>query len=294
MGSDSIDLDSSIESDPIDFANKEKNEMNMLSSVAPWDLVAEGYSEVTMKLFRGYVDKALAQVDLDETSHVLDIACGPGTLALIAAQSARQVKAIDFSEAMIEQFDRMIHKESIDNIETFCGDAQQLPYEDNAFDAAFSIFGLIFFPDRMKAYKEILRTLKPGGKTVISSWAPTVDSPLMMTLFGAIRAINPDVPEPQTAVESLENPEFFKAEMIRAGFKDVEILPVSDNMEVTSLEQFWEDMVKGSAPLVMMKNNMPEAVWQEKNRIALSYLRETLGEMPTTLSASAWLGVGTK
>ena len=268
--------------------------MNMLSSTTPWDMVAQGYSEVTMKVFQDYVDVALEQTDLNKQSRVLDIACGPGTLTLKAANKTGAVKAIDFSRSMIDILNNTIQVQSIDNIETCCGDAQQLPYDDESFDAAFSIFGLMFFPDRMKGYKEIYRTLKPGGKTVISSWAPTKDSPMQMAMFGAVKAIKPDVPEPQSDIESLENPEFFKAELVDAGFKDVEVLPVVSGVQVDSLEQFWGDMVRGSAPLVMLKNSMPEEVWREKCKVAIDYLQETLPGLPTTLTAKAWIGVGVK
>lgn len=268
--------------------------MNMLSSVTPWDMVAKGYSEVTMKMFKSYADHALALTGLDKDSHVLDIACGPGTLALNVAKETKSVKAIDFSASMVGILDRTIKDESIDNIETFCGDAQHLPYKDDSFDAAFSMFGLMFFPDRMKGYQEIYRTLKPGGKTVISSWAPTTQSPIMMAVFGALKAMNPDIPEPQTNIESLENPDFFKTELIKAGFKDVEVLPVSKSIQVDSVEEFWENMVKGSAPIIMMKNSMPEKTWQEKNCIALNYLHNMMDTVPTVLSADAWFGVGVK
>ena len=49
------------------------NIVNMLSSTTPWDMVAEGYSEVTMKMFQGYADEALALTDLTRESHVLDV-----------------------------------------------------------------------------------------------------------------------------------------------------------------------------------------------------------------------------
>lgn len=267
--------------------------MNMPSSVAPWDMVAEGYSEVTMKMFQGYTEAALALANLDGESCVLDVACGPGTLALNAATKTMSVDAIDFSESMIEILNRTIKARSIENIETFCGDGQNLPYNDESFDAAFSMFGLMFFPDRMQGYKEIYRTLKHGGKTIISSWAPTTQSPVMMTMFGALKAMNPEIPDPQADIESLENPDFFKAELTEAGFKDVEINPVSEGLQVDSVEEFWDDMIRGSAPLVMMKNTMTDEVWQEKSRIAQDYLHDILN-LPTTLTADAWLAVGTK
>lgn len=268
--------------------------MNMLSSVAPWDMVAEGYSEITMKMFQAYTDEALALVDLNQQSHVLDIACGPGTLTLTAAEMAASVKAIDFSEAMVNILNNTLQSNVINNVETHCGDAQQLPYDNDSFDAAFSMFGLMFFPDRMKGYSEIYRVLKPGGKTVISSWAPTEDSPVMMAVFGALKAMNPDLPDPKSDIESLENPEVFKKELIDSGFKNVEVLPITKSMTFDSRESFWEDMVKGSAPIVMMKSNMPDDVWQKKSRIALAFLEEKFSQLPMTLSATAWYGVGVK
>ena len=75
---------------------------NMLSSVLPWDMVAEGYAKTTMNLFRTYAEKALALADISDRSAILDVACGPGTLPLLAAGKVKSIHAIDFSEAMIQ------------------------------------------------------------------------------------------------------------------------------------------------------------------------------------------------
>lgn len=267
---------------------------NMLSTVAPWDMVAEGYAETTMKLFRGYTEKALELAGISEDSAILDVACGPGTLPLLAANQVKSVHAIDFSESMISTFTEAVKKEGLENIEIHCGDGQALPFSDEMFDAGFSMFGLMFFPERSKGYSEIYRTLKPGGRIVISSWAPVSDSPAMQTIFGALKAMNPQIPEPQTDIESLENPDFFKDELVSAGYKEVEIHPFSNEMQITSVEEFWSDMVKGSAPVVMMKNSMSAEEWKEKERIALNYLESKLNTLPTSLSAKAWLGYGIK
>ena len=211
---------------------------NMLSSVTPWDMVAEGYAEITMKLFQGYADKALQLVPLSKQSNIVDIACGPGTLALTAVKQVSSVSAVDFSESMLVILRETIRQQAIDNIKTYFGDGQNLPYDDGLFDAAFSMFGLMFFPDRNRGYAEILRTLKPDGCAVISSWAPVSQSPAMMAVFGALKAINPDISEPQTDIESLENPDFFKKELSEAGFRDVQIHLVTQRIAVNSVEEF--------------------------------------------------------
>jgi hypothetical protein len=82
--------------------------------------------------------------------------------------------------------------------------------------------------------------------------------------------MNPNMPEPQEQVEFLENPEFFFKDMTEAGFKDVAIHASDYGMTIDSIETFRDDMVKGSAPLVMMKKNMTEEVWQEKTKLPLT------------------------
>ena len=128
----------------------------------------------------------------------------------------------------------------------------------------------------------------------MSSWAPISRSPAMQAMFGAVKAMKPELPEPQTDIESLENPEFFKNELINAGFRETEIHLVTKEFPVISIESFWNDMVEGSAPIVMMKNSMQPSEWKKKGRIALQYLEKTLTSIPTSLSSDAWLGYGVK
>lgn len=267
---------------------------NALSTVAPWDMVAAGYTETTMKFLAPYSESALKLAELDPSSRVLDVACGPGTLSLLAARHVGSVHAIDFSKEMTAIFRDKIRASGITNVEIMRGDGQKLPYSDYSFDAAFSMFGLMFFPDRSKGYSEIHRTLRPGGRIFVSSWAPVAQSPAMRVMFGAIKAMKPEIPEPQTDIESLENPELFRRELIGVGFNDVTVRLVTKELPITSIESFWSDMVQGSAPIAMLKNSMSPDEWLEKEMIALDYLGGVLDPMPASLASDAWLGSGRK
>jgi ubiquinone/menaquinone biosynthesis C-methylase UbiE len=268
---------------------------NMLSAIEPWDLVANGYAETTMQILAQYAEEAIAASHLKPGAAILDVACGPGTLALMVAREAGEVHGIDFSAPMLDIFKKHVERTGLNNISIRHGDAQALPYANNTFDAAFSMFGLMFFPDRCKGFAEIYRALKPGGSIAITSWAPIDRSPAMQMMFGAIRTINPNIPEPQKSIDTLENPDLFKQEMLDAGFRDVKVQSVTRfAFPVTSIQKFWEDMVKGSAPIQMMKKSMGEAAWKEKEGLAIRYLEEKLTELPTRLSSDAWLGIGFK
>lgn len=266
----------------------------MFSTNAPWNLVAQGYANTSGKVFEGFAKAALDLTHINATSHVLDVACGPGTLPLLAHMRCKSIKAIDFAENMVSIFQSAIDKAQIQNIEVCCGDGQALPFDDDSFDAAFSMFGLMFFPERGKGYAEIYRTLKPGGEVVISSWAPVADSPGMQVMFGAVRKLNPDIPEPQTVIDSLENDAFFKSELETAGFRNVSIHRVTQPYSIESADSLWQELLQGSAPIVMLKKNLPEDVWQEREAEALAFLRHSLPQVPTSLSSDAWLGYAQK
>lgn len=266
----------------------------MLNTEEPWNVVAQGYAETTSKVFEGYAKAAIDLTQLNSNSHILDVACGPGTLPLLVHDKCQSIKAIDFSENMVSIFNAAIAEASIDNIDVTCADAQNLPYADETFDVVFSMFGFMFFPDRGKGYSEIYRTLKSGGEVVISSWAPVADSPALQMMFGAVRAMNPEIPEPQTVIDSLENDVFFKNELEQAGFKDVAIHRVTEKYYIDSVDAIWDELVKGSAPVAMMKKNMPLDVWVEREKIALSFLKDSLTELPTCLTSDALLGYGKK
>lgn len=267
---------------------------NPLSVATPWNLVAAGYAETTMSMLALYAEEAIAASRLKSGSVILDVACGPGDLSLRLAGDTAAVHSIDFSEAMLDILRSHAAHAGIKNIVIQHGDAQQLPYPDQMFDAAFSNFGLMFFPDRRKGFAEIYRTLKFGGTIAVTSWAPVDQSPAMQVMFGALRVMKPEIPEPQRAIGSLENPEVFRQEMQVAGFREVKIERVTKAFPVETIPAFWEAMVKGSAPIQMLKNSMGKALWQEKEKLALSYLQDRLLSTPTSLASDAWLGTGTR
>src|SRR5206468_2894032 len=98
----------------------------------------------TMKTLGLYSEEALRLAELSPAARVADVACGPGTLSLMAAPRAAEVWALDFSKKMLANFRRRIEIDKINNIRVFHGDGQALPFPDGYFEAAFSMFGLMF------------------------------------------------------------------------------------------------------------------------------------------------------
>lgn len=61
-----------------------------------------------------------------------------------------------------------------------------------------------------------------------------------------------------------------------------------------SASELWDNMVKGSAPIQMMKKGLGKELWREKEKLALAWLEETLPALKRPLTSDAWLVVGIK
>ncbi len=267
---------------------------NPFSAPEPWELVATGYEATTMAYLGKYTERAIHHLQIQDGATVLDVACGPGTVTRQLANRASFITALDFSPNMIALLDRYLVKNKIKSVRTMVGNGQNIPLKDSQFDHAISMFGLMFFPDRIKGFSELFRLLKPGGSAAVSSWAPVDQSPAMRLMFGALRAANPDMPAPQRNAETLENPDVFKREMEKGGFIDVSVHRVTCDMEAESLDELWSGFVRGSAPIVLLRKKVGEKKWLEMEKKALAYISENVAAFPVKLGSDAWIGVGRK
>jgi len=100
---------------------------------------------------------------------ILDIATGTGDLAILMTQTnAEKIIGLDISAGMLEVGEKKIQERKLSNIiEMVLGDSENMPYEDNLFDAITVAFGVRNFENLEKGLAEILRVLKPNGAFVI-------------------------------------------------------------------------------------------------------------------------------
>lgn len=113
--------------------------------------------------------KVVEIVKATKPESVLDIATGTGDLAInLAETSATKIIGLDISSGMLEVGKTKITAKNLDNkIKMIIGDSENMPFEDNAFDAITVAFGVRNFETLEKGLKDILRVLKPGGTFVI-------------------------------------------------------------------------------------------------------------------------------
>src|SRR5579863_6581146 len=103
--------------------------------------------------------------------NVLDVACGTGVVAVTAARRGARVTGLDLTPALLERARENSQIAAV-KIDWHEGDAENLPFEDAAFDVVLSQFGHMFAPRSEVAVGEMLRVLKPGGTIAFSTWPP--------------------------------------------------------------------------------------------------------------------------
>lgn len=114
-------------------------------------------------------NKVVKLVKEKNPSNVLDIATGTGDLAIsLAETNATKITGLDISPGMLEVGKKKVKAKNLDHkIDMIIGDSENLPFDDNTFDAITVAFGIRNFETLEKGLADILRVLKPGGTFVI-------------------------------------------------------------------------------------------------------------------------------
>lgn len=94
----------------------------------------------------------------------VDLACGPGTLALRFARHVRWICGVDLTPAMLERMRRSAAAEGISNLACALGDAQALPFGDGSLDIAVTSYSLHHIPDPARVVREMARVVKRHGR----------------------------------------------------------------------------------------------------------------------------------
>ncbi|HYJ86757.1 MAG TPA: class I SAM-dependent methyltransferase [Pyrinomonadaceae bacterium] len=155
-------------------------------------------------------EEFIARLALKPGMRVLDVACGSGNLAIPAARGGAVVTGIDIAPNLIEQARARAASENL-TIQFDEGDAENLPYDDAAFDVVVSMFGAMFAPRPELVAAELVRVCRPGGKIAMANWTPEGFIGQMFKVTGKHVPPPPNMPSPlkwgdeETVRERLSN-----------------------------------------------------------------------------------------
>jgi SAM-dependent methyltransferase len=110
-------------------------------------------------------------LDIRAGQSVLDVAAGNGNATLAAARRWCRVVSTDYVSSLLERGRARAEADGLP-VEFKVADAEALPFDDAAFDAVVSTFGVMFTPNQDLAASELLRVCKSGGKVGLANWTP--------------------------------------------------------------------------------------------------------------------------
>jgi SAM-dependent methyltransferase len=111
----------------------------------------------------------LDRLDVKAGASLLDVACGSGQLALIAARRGVRATGVDIATNSIVAARGRAASEGLD-ARFDEGDAEDLPYPDLSFDVVATIYGAMFAPRPERVAAEMLRVCRPGGRIAMANW----------------------------------------------------------------------------------------------------------------------------
>jgi len=175
-------------------------------------------------LFEPYAKLVAERCALLQPDCILETAAGTGIVARAVhrANPQAQIVATDINPAMLEFAMNALHSERVSFQHT---DAQKLPFTEGSFDLVLCQFGVMFFPDKIRANGEARRVLRPNGHYLLVTFDRLELNPIPKAAQDAVSALFAH--EPFDYMErgpfSYSDPGQIKHDLLAAGFTDVEI-----------------------------------------------------------------------
>jgi ubiquinone/menaquinone biosynthesis C-methylase UbiE len=235
----------------------------------------------TVPLARALAD----EVGVGEGMRVLDVGCGPGglTAELAGRVGAGKVAAIDPTEQFVAAC-----RERNPGADVRQGVGEELPWEDDAFDATLSCLVIAFMRDPDAGLRQMARVTRPGGRVGVCMWDIAAGGMTMLRLFWtAMKAVKPDVEGELPRAGTSEGD--IAERMKRAGLRDVAGGALEVSVDYSGFEDFWEPFTFAVGPSGQAFAKLDD----EQKAAVREAIRAELPDGPFSLGARSWCATAT-
>jgi SAM-dependent methyltransferase len=247
--------------------------------MAQFEVPAEAYDRFIGVYSRRLAPQLANLAGVRAPQRALDVGCGPGALTteLVARLGADAVVAADPSRSFVDA----LH-ERLPGIDVELAPAEELPFGDDAFDAALAQLVVHFMADPVAGLREMRRVTRPGGAVAACVWDHAGERSPLTPFWEAVRALDPGAPDESRLAGAREG---HLAELFRvAGFGDVDDTALAVSVQHPSFDAWWEPFTLGIGPAGAYVAKLDGATREELR----ARCRAALPNGPFTLTAYAW------
>lgn len=246
-----------------------------------WQTVVSQYDRHFGELTTQSVEPLLDAAGAAPGTRLLDVACGPGYVASAAARRGSTVAGIDFSKQMVDAA-----RERHPQLNFSEGDAENLDFPDESFDAVVMNFGMLHLANPERAIVEAHRVLTIGGRYAFTVWDLPERSIGFGIILGAIRKHgNAEVPMPPAPpFFRFSDPEESRRVLTAAGFMNIQTQQIPQTWSlaegVDAVDVFRTATVRTAALLEAQTPQVMQAIREEVESSLEPYRRSGTVELP--------------
>jgi SAM-dependent methyltransferase len=217
-----------------------------------------GRASAYVELFASASDQAIGSLlnafGSEPGLKALDLCCGQGNVSEALISRGCRVVGADFSQAMLA-----LARHRAPRATFVEADAQDLPFDDAAFDIVVSNFGICHVPDQPRALAEARRVLVAGGRFAMTVWCGPDTSPCFELIYGAVKAHgSPDVSLPSGPdFHQFARREIAEKLLSEAGFANINLTIVDCIWDFGSPEDLSEIIERGTVRASMLFASQP-------------------------------------
>ncbi len=245
-----------------------------------FDVAADSYlrfmGRYSVPLAEQYVDL----VGVRTGDRVVDVGCGPGILTapLLARCGEGAVSAVDPSEPFVAAA-----RDRFPGVDVREAAAEDLPFDDDVFDAALAQLVVHFMADPVAGLREMGRVTRPGGSVSASVWDHSGTAGPLSLFWEAVHRVDPATPGEAQLAGSREGHLAELAE--EAGLANIRSTSLTVRIPFASFDEWWAPYLLGVGPSGAYVASLDD----ERRTVIAETCRSLLPDPPFEHSASAWV-----
>lgn len=263
--------------------------MNQAKGAATFRSATDMYGRFVGRYAPGLATALIEAVGVKPDSRVLDVGCGPGGLALEVAKivGEENVAAVDPSQGFVS-----VARARLPSADVRVAAAEELPFEEDSFDAAFAQLVVNFMTDAQRGVGEMKRVVKPGGSVAACTWDYRDQMTMLRTFWDAAHEVVSEEADraDEAATMGYSTLEDLTGLWRTVGLEDVRGGELWVTVGYEGFDDLWAPLPSGIGPAGAFCASLePE---QQKELRAAWARRLGNPEGPFELSARAWYAAG--